>query len=60
MGEDRVALSREELHLVRQWFESAQDMNPAYLQPADYRLAVHIYQVLGWPVTQRVREGTET
>ena len=52
----RVSLSREELHLVRQWFEATEDCAPRSLETADYRLARHVYQILGWAVPQRVEE----
>ncbi len=40
-------LTNEELDLVRQWFDAVADLNPSYLDEADYALALKIYAVLG-------------
>lgn len=40
-------LSSEQLDLIRQWFNAVQDLNPAYLEAADYDLAATIYADLG-------------
>jgi len=39
--------SKEELSLVREWFNSVVDLNKAYLESRDYLLAEKIYSELG-------------
>ena len=41
-----LALSENELDLIRQWFDAVQDLNAAYLETADYHLAKKIYSHL--------------
>lgn len=41
-----MELTKEELELVRQWFNSVQDMNGLYLKHDDYVLAEKIYKAL--------------
>lgn len=40
-------LTNEELDLARQWFNAVQDLNPGYLESADYSLAAKIHEALG-------------
>ena len=40
-------LSKDDLDMLRQWFDSIQDTNAGYLIPADYHLAKRIYEHLG-------------
>lgn len=40
-------LTNEELNLARQWFNAVQDLNPGYLELADYSLAAKIHEALG-------------
>lgn len=40
-------LTTEELNLARQWFNAVQDLNPGYLDQADYSLAAKIHEALG-------------
>lgn len=47
-------LTDGEIHLVRQWFDSVQDNNPAYLQIPDYVLAKKVYESVGWRVPDSV------
>lgn len=39
-------LSKDELHLIRQWFDAVQDLNPKYLERPDYLLARRVYEAL--------------
>lgn len=50
-------LKRKELDMIRQWFDSLQDVNPQYLRRADYKLAVRIYEQLGARVTNALKKG---
>lgn len=54
-----LELRGSQLNLCRQWFNAVQDLNPAYLTPADYQLAREIYEQLGMRVPQSVVEGCE-
>jgi hypothetical protein len=47
------------LDTFRQWFDAVQDLNPAYLSPADYQLARVVYEQLGMRVPHSVTEGCE-
>lgn len=47
MSTEDLKLSKEDLELCRQWFDNVQDLNPQYLERADYELAHRIYQALG-------------
>lgn len=38
--------SRDDLDRMRQMFDCVHDMNPRYLEPADYELAYRIYRAL--------------
>jgi hypothetical protein len=51
--------SAEQIDLFRQWFNAVQDLNSAYLTPADYQLARVIHERLGLRVPHRVLEGCE-
>ncbi|MDP8745345.1 hypothetical protein ABTW57_06160 [Serratia sp. SM59] len=41
--------SAEELNLFRQWFNSMEDTNPAYIQPSDQSLYRKVLALLAWP-----------
>ena len=46
-----------EFNLIRQWFESVQDINPVYLTKEDYQLAVKVYENCGHPIPESVVEN---
>lgn len=52
-----MKITDEELDLVRQWFDAAQDLNRSYLEPHDYSLARKIYQRLGIRVPSSILEN---
>lgn len=54
-----MELTDEELHLVRQWFESVEDTNRVFLEQTDYALAIKIYENLGMKVYPRLIEGRD-
>ncbi len=56
MPKPKFELTERELDLCRQWFDSVQDVNPSFLQEADYRLAAHIYSELGFRVPNSIKE----
>lgn len=49
-------LTNEETHLLRQWFNAVQDLNPAYLEAQDYVLAEKIIKSLGLRVPISISE----
>lgn len=52
-----MQLDKHDLNIIRQWFDSVQDINPQYLTPADYVLARKIYQVLDWRVPNSISDN---
>ncbi len=52
-------LTVQEIDLVRQWFHAVEDLNPAYLERADYQLALRIYQSLGMRPSNRLVERSK-
>ncbi len=48
-------MSPADLNLLRQWFNAVLDLNPAYLQPADYALAARIHEAMGLRVPASVQ-----
>ncbi|WHL27778.1 hypothetical protein [Pseudomonas juntendi] len=42
-----MKLSKEELELVRQWFNAVEDLSPKFLELKDYSLAEKILVELG-------------
>jgi hypothetical protein len=52
-----MELTEEEIHLVRQWFGSVQDLSGC-LEKEDYVLAKKIYEVLGMRVPKEVKDKT--
>ncbi len=46
---NQPVLSPEDVNLVRQWFNAVQDLNPGYLEQADFQLA----QRIGVPVREK-------
>lgn len=51
---DGALLTQEELHTVRQWFESCQDTNSGFLDTNDYLVAERIYRCLSMTVPKGV------
>lgn len=49
-----TALSEEENHVCRRWFDSLQDMHPAYLGVRDYVLAAKLYQRCGMRIPNSI------
>jgi hypothetical protein len=54
-----LALDKSDLHLVREWFDSVQDVNPGYLEEKDYVLAKRIYEALGMRVPNSIASKTK-
>lgn len=54
-----MKITADELDLVRQWFDAAQDLNCSYLDLPDYRLARKIYMELGIRVPSSILEVEE-
>ncbi|MGI4942053.1 MAG: hypothetical protein ACRYHQ_16080 [Janthinobacterium lividum] len=54
-----LPLSREDIDLIRQWFNNVQDVNPQYLERQDYDLAQRIYEHLGHRVPNSIKRHTE-
>ena len=50
-------LTRGEIDLLRQWFNSLEDLNPHYLRRKDYKLAVRIHDHLGARIANSVKKG---
>lgn len=44
----------EDAERYRQWFETVQDLNGAYLNDSDYKLAASLYKSLGMRVPNSV------
>ena len=42
----KLDLTKDEINIIREWFGVAQDFNPEYLEPKDYKLAKRIYEYL--------------
>ncbi len=53
-------LSPAEAELCRQWFDSVQDLNPAYLEPPDFVLVKRLYDTLGMRVPHSILDGIKT
>ena len=49
--------TEEQLNLIREWFDSVQDINPDYLEPKDYALAKIIYEQLNMRVPSSILEN---
>lgn len=58
-AESKIAfgLNVADLNLVRQWYDSMVDTNPAYAEHADHELAVRVYQGLGMRVPHSLRDA---
>lgn len=52
-----LALRREDLNLVRQWFDAMQDAAPESLERADYRLARIVYWALEMRVPNSINDN---
>lgn len=53
-------LGRNELHRIREWFDSCQDVNSSYLESKDYDLAKRIYEACGMRVPNFILEKCNT
>lgn len=51
------ALSPDELHLIRQWFDAVQDAFPKCLERPDYLLARRLYEALEMRVPHSISEN---
>jgi hypothetical protein len=51
-----MKLARDDLDLFRQWFDNVQDVNPQYLEAADFQLAARLYNELGMRVPNSISE----
>jgi hypothetical protein len=49
-------LTNAETHLLRQWFNAVQDLNPSYLESDDYCLVDKIIKSLGLRVPNSISE----
>jgi hypothetical protein len=49
-----MTFTREQMELMRQWFNAVEDLNPLYLEKQDYELAKTLYDALGMRVTGRM------
>jgi len=47
------------IDLYRQWFDTLQDTNPAFLEPNDYRLAIALYKATHHHVPQSIIDGAQ-
>lgn len=52
-----IEVSKSELGLFLQWFESLQDVNPNFLKLEDYKVAKEIYKTLGLRIPHSVYKG---
>lgn len=52
-------LTRQELELIRQWFDCVHDVNPNFLERQDYLLAKKIYELVGMSVPNSIRNRTD-
>lgn len=51
---DAGPVPRDDMELCRQWFDAVQDLNPRYLERADYALARRLYTRLGMRVPHAI------
>jgi len=56
--EAALRLSDKEAHLVREWFDSVQDLSPDYLEPRDYKLAEKVYKAVEMRVPHNVQTNS--
>tara|TARA_Y100000114_G_C11711130_1_gene303542 strand:+ start:655 stop:996 length:342 start_codon:yes stop_codon:yes gene_type:complete len=54
---NKIINSDNEINLVRQWFDSVQDLNSEFLQTDDYILAKKIYTRLGMRVPHSITDN---
>ena len=47
--------SSTDLNLIRQWFNAVQDVTPQFLDANDYRLAIRIMGMTGFPIYDSMR-----
>ena len=52
-----MELAEDELSLIREWFDSVQELSPDYLEEKDYRLQVKVLRALNRRVPHDVLEG---
>lgn len=50
------SFNARQLDIIREWFDSTQDLNPKYLEEKDYVLADKIYRCLGRRVPHSVSD----
>ena len=53
-----MEFSEQELHLIRQWFDSVQDTNSQYLERPDYMLARRLYGALDMRLPDSIRNNS--
>lgn len=51
--------NEKELNLIREWFDTVQDIANIYLEKEDYVLASKIYESLGLRVPNSIKEKAE-
>jgi len=54
-----MEVTKDELNLIRQWFDAVQDALPKYLMQDDYRLAIRIYEDLVQRVPHSILDGAK-
>lgn len=42
-----MEFTKDEINLLRQWYNAVQDLSPEYLEPKDHELAAKILTALG-------------
>jgi hypothetical protein len=54
-----LELTPDEANLIREWFNSVQDLNHKFLGGADYSLAKRIHEYMGMQVSKSIERGIE-
>lgn len=54
-----VSITPAQAERMRQWFDAVQDINPGYLEAADYELAARLYESLGLRVPNSIAAQLE-
>ena len=52
-------MTKEQLDLFRQWFNSIEDTNAGYLNAADYTLYIEIMKELGLRISHKTTEKAQ-
>jgi len=52
-----ISVTHGDVELIRQWFDSVQDINPGYLDTADFVLAKRIYELTDMRTPHSVLRG---